>query len=397
MRNKNLDFFSEITETLANRSSLIGLIQLLNKKINKSALIIDAFGKVLISCFNVESTSIKNKVVLPISLKQEIIWPREAELISGGKKFDASLWPIRAVNTMGWVAVLSKLSEITPLQQDYIYMVSLAAQIELAKQKEIREVDIFLRNEFIRELVFNNFSSINDMKKACLHWNVDIKKKFLLMVIATVEENPVFDIGTLESEFENVLKKEYTFGQIGDVLVLLKALDDQKSWYTEAIDIHSRLMAELPIEIICGVGNPCENLDMVYRGYQEAKVALDLGKMMSNERKGLFFFKELGAIRLFYNQRIQDLESFCEENLGPILQYDNEDDGELLHTLQCFLESDCNRNKCTNKLFIHINTLRYRLRLIEKLLNIDLESNESRFNLMAALKALTILKNIKMT
>lgn len=397
MREDKLDFFSEITETLTNRSSLVGLLLLLKKKIDKSSLIIDAYGRVVIGNLTTENAGISNRVLLPVSLKEEIKWPKEVELVASGGKFRASLWPIKADNCDGWLAVLGQLSDITLHQQDYIYMISLAAQIELAKQKEIRETDCLYKNEFIRDLVFNNFSNLSDMKKACLYWNVDITKQFLLMVIAQVEENPSLDVKYLEVELEQGLKDEgeCTFGQIGDVFVLLKALEDQQSWYTEAVTIHSRLSSELPLDILCGVGNLCKSLDMVYRGYQEAKVALDLGKMLRDEGKSLFFFKELGAIRLFYNQRIQDLEDFCEENLGPILHYDKEDNGELLQTLQCFLESDCNRNSCTNKLFIHINTLRYRLKLIEKLLHVDLDSNECRFNLIAALKALTILRNIK--
>lgn len=398
LKEKNLDFLAEITEALANRSALEGLLRILIKMIAKSVLIIDAYGRVLTSRYLKEESISSEKVFLPISIKRGIQeGPVEVQLITDGSKLHATLWPIRSESCMGWIVVLCRLDEISSHHQDLTYMVSLAAQIELSKQKEIKEVEQFYKSEFIRDLVFNNFSNLHDMKKACLHWNIDINKKYLLMVVAISSINPNFDIAEIEAELENSLAKKTNciIGQIGDGFVLLIALDELKNWYTTAKSAYAKIQSDFPIEIICGVGNPCESLNVMYKGYQEAKVALELGKIMANKCSGLFFFKELGAIRLFYNQRIQDLEDFCEENLGPILQYDKEYNGQLVQTLQCFLSTNCNRNLCTSKLFIHANTLRYRLKQIEKLLNVDLESNENRFNLTAALKVLTILRDMK--
>ena len=70
-----------------------------------------------------------------------------------------------------------------------------------------------------------------------------------------------------------------------------------------------------------GVGQLYGDVKMLYRSYQQAKVALELGKIVPDKTR-LAFFDELGAVRLFYNQSEQDLEEFFQEVIGGIEQYD---------------------------------------------------------------------------
>ncbi|MBT9170299.1 MAG: Purine catabolism regulatory protein [Actinobacteria bacterium] len=71
--------------------------------------------------------------------------------------------------------------------------------------------------------------------------------------------------------------------------------------------------------------------------------------------------------------------------LGPLEAADKQRRGDLLSTLQLFLESDGNVKLTAQKLFVHRNTLRYRLHQIEKLLGHTLDSSAYRFSLQLAL------------
>lgn len=127
------------------------------------------------------------------------------------------------------------------------------------------------------------------------------------------------------------------------------------------------------------------NTSSLYRSFQEAKVALQLGRYV-DKRGNLVFFDELGAIRLFYNQREQDLKDFFEEVLGPVRLYDEQNEADLLYTLWVYSTCGGKVVDTTAKLHIHANTLRYRLRNIEELLGAKLEDPEVYFNVYAALK-----------
>ena len=82
------------------------------------------------------------------------------------------------------------------------------------------------------------------------------------------------------------------------------------------------------------------------------------------------------------------LTSVGEQILKVLLDYDRENDSHLVQTLQVYLDSDCQSAEAAQRLFVHRNTLRYRLRLIEKLTGCDLNSFEDLVNFYLAVRAM---------
>ena len=187
-------------------------------------------------------------------------------------------------------------------------------------------------------------------------------------------------------------------GELGNALVILvpwaKQQTRAKEWRTGVIDVHSRLTQNCPgILFNAGVGKFYKSATMLYRSYQQAKVALELSKLIPNYSK-LAFFDELGAFRLFYNQSEQDLEEFFMEVLEPIETYDRENNVNFLYILWQYFLNNRDKTLTAKNLFMHVNTLRYRLNKIEELLGVKLEDEETRFNIFAALKVAAILGKI---
>ena len=83
--------------------------------------------------------------------------------------------------------------------------------------------------------------------------------------------------------------------------------------------------------------------------------------------------------------------AFCCSALGRLLDYDGENDADLLVTLKLLLEMNFNYSATAADLFIHANTVRYRCEKIEQLLMLDLRDPDVRFNLYAALRVQEIL------
>lgn len=81
------------------------------------------------------------------------------------------------------------------------------------------------------------------------------------------------------------------------------------------------------------------------------------------------------------------LRSVGEQILRPLLEYDRDSDSQLVHTLTVYLDSDCQSAEAAERLFVHRNTLRYRLRLIEKLTEANLDSFEDLVNFYLAVRA----------
>lgn len=138
-----------------------------------------------------------------------------------------------------------------------------------------------------------------------------------------------------------------------------------------------------------GIGQiyPLEDL---YRSYNEACIALTLPKLL--KKKGFIQrFSDLGVFTLLFSLDTETIKNYCLKTLGNILEYDSKTNGELLTTLRILLDSSVNCKYTSDNLFIHVNTLYYRIERIEKLLNVDLSQMDTRLNLFTAIKAWDLL------
>ncbi|WP_195986901.1 PucR family transcriptional regulator [Clostridium sp. D53t1_180928_C8] len=107
--------------------------------------------------------------------------------------------------------------------------------------------------------------------------------------------------------------------------------------------------------------------------YKEAFKALSMIDICHRDSK-IIKYKELGIIRwLVEVADIKEIKQYCYENLGPILEHDKNHGMDLMGTLKCYFQNNRHLLKTSQELFIHRNTLIYRLSTIKDLLKIDLD------------------------
>ncbi len=133
-----------------------------------------------------------------------------------------------------------------------------------------------------------------------------------------------------------------------------------------------------------GIGQPYPLID-IKKSFHEARIALTLPRLMGGNNFSQQFSK-LGIASLIFSQDSEMLKSFCYKTLGKLMDYDKSNHCELLSTLRQLLDNSMNWKLTADRLFIHINTLYYRVNKIEKLLNLDLSRMETRVNLYMAIK-----------
>ena len=112
-----------------------------------------------------------------------------------------------------------------------------------------------------------------------------------------------------------------------------------------------------------------ENIKDLGRAYKEAQIALDVGKVFETD-KNVISYENLGIGRLIYQLPTTLCEMFLQEvfKKGSLESLDR----ETLMTIQCFFENNLNVSETSRKLFVHRNTLVYRLDKIKKLTGLDL-------------------------
>ena len=136
-----------------------------------------------------------------------------------------------------------------------------------------------------------------------------------------------------------------------------------------AVDIEETLKNELRIKTIIGIGTVAEHLRELADSYKEAQTAIDVGKVFDTE-KSVMHYENLGIGRLIY----QLPTTLCEIFLREVFKKNSLDslDQETLFTINKFFENSLNVSETSRKLFVHRNTLVYRLEKIRKLTGLDL-------------------------
>ncbi len=130
----------------------------------------------------------------------------------------------------------------------------------------------------------------------------------------------------------------------------------------------------------------------VPRAHAQAREAVRLAA--SSGRPELILFSDLGpSIRALENQDVEQLALFYESTIGRLRQHDSAQNDELVHSLEVFLEERRSVSQSAKRLYVHQNTMRYRLKKIETLLGIDLDDSETLVDLYLGLRAGAILQD----
>ena len=153
------------------------------------------------------------------------------------------------------------------------------------------------------------------------------------------------------------------------VIKQLNAVVEAEELEKIARSIEENLKNELFIKTVIGIGTVAEHLRELADAYKEAQTAIDVGKVFDTE-KSIINYEKLGIGRLIY----QLPTTLCEIFLGEVFKKNSIDslDQETLFTINKFFENNLNVSETSRKLFVHRNTLVYRLEKIKKLTGLDL-------------------------
>ena len=149
-------------------------------------------------------------------------------------------------------------------------------------------------------------------------------------------------------------------------------------------------MTEAGIEHVVGIGSVASQLKDIARSFKEAQVAVEIGRVF-DENTTMMSYENLGIGRLIY----QLPTTLCEMFLSEVFKKGSVEslDEETLFTIQKFFENNLNVSETSRKLFVHRNTLVYRLEKIKKLTGLDLREFDNAIVLKVALMVKQYLRS----
>jgi len=168
-------------------------------------------------------------------------------------------------------------------------------------------------------------------------------------------------------------------------VALIKQLSEgaePRELYKIAKQIEEKITEELHVRVVIGIGTIVGHIRELARAYKEAGIAIDVGRVFDTE-KSIINYENLGIGRLIYQLPTTLCEMFLQEvfKKNPIDALDQ----ETLFTINKFFENNLNVSETARKLFVHRNTLVYRLEKIKKLTGLDLREFDDAITFKVAL------------
>ena len=248
----------------------------------------------------------------------------------------------------------------------------------------------FDKDNFIKNLLLDNLLLVDIYSRSKkLHIQTDVKRAVLI-----VESPNGKDANILEKVREN-------FGQNGrdfvtavdenNVIVVKEIADNETN---RDIDKYARAIEDSLIkdgikDVHISYGTNVKEIKEVSRSYKEAKMALGVGKIFFAERD-IIAYSELGIGRLIYQLPIPLCKMFIKEIFGG--KSPDDFDEETLTTINKFFENSLNVSETSRQLFIHRNTLVYRLDKLQKSTGLDLRVFEDAITFKIALMVVRYMK-----
>ena len=226
------------------------------------------------------------------------------------------------------------------------------------------------RGTFVKNIIMDNILPGDIYIRAKeLHFATDAARAVFL--IRQVGHSDVATVDVLSGMFPDKLQDFVLSINEMDIAVVKQISGATTSEALEkmAQSIEDTLKNELRIKTVIGIGTIADHLRELADSYKEAQTAIEVGKVFDTE-KSIMHYENLGIGRLIY----QLPTTLCEIFLSEVFKKNSIDslDQETLFTINKFFENNLNVSETSRKLFVHRNTLVYRLEKIKKLTGLDL-------------------------
>ena len=226
------------------------------------------------------------------------------------------------------------------------------------------------RGTFVKNIIMDNILPGDIYIRAKeLHFATDAPRAVFL--IRQVGHNDVATMDVLSGMFPDKLQDFVLSINESDIAIVKQitaSTTGEELEHTAAV-IEETLKNELRIKTVIGIGTVAEHLRELADSYKDGQTAIDVGKVFDTE-KTIINYENLGIGRLIY----QLPTTLCEIFLSEVFKKNSIDslDQETLFTINKFFENNLNVSETSRKLFVHRNTLVYRLEKIKKLTGLDL-------------------------
>lgn len=316
-------------------------------------------------------------------------------------------------NLLGYISVL-EVEALTEQQYSAIDQASIVLALEFLKIEAGEEVEARLAGDLLDDLVFGRTANDPSVLQRADRFRIDLRQPHRILVLdidqfaLAVRQNRWNDITALAIKrrflgtVNAIIHRNYSGALTGtrsdSVLVLMPTRTNET---TEVITAQARtlqhaLREALPeLTISVGIGRAAITPSEFPSSFEQAMLALRTVSLLGGQGR-VVAYESLGVIPLLLQSQDQtELVVFMENQLGPLLQYDKDNQTQLVYTLERFLAHNGNLRQTAEDCHVHLNSLKYRLQRIEEISHLDMHDGETRFRAQLAFAIHNALKLVQ--
>lgn len=249
------------------------------------------------------------------------------------------------------------------------------------------------KNSFFQNLLLDNLLLVDIYNKAQkLHIEPSVPRCVFVIELSAIKDPAAYE---MVRELYNTHNGDYVTTVDEDHIIVIKTLQPDESY--EDMDDNAKMLvdmfnSEAMTNVRVSYGTIVNDIKGVSKSYKEANMALDVGKIFYAD-KTVIAYSTLGIGRLIYQLPINLCEMFIDEVFGGELS--EEIDEEILNTIDKFLENSLNVSETSRQLYIHRNTLVYRIEKLEKATGMDVRNFDDALSFKIAMMVRGYINYIK--
>jgi PucR family transcriptional regulator, purine catabolism regulatory protein len=339
-----------------------------------------------------------------------------------GMEIKCRILPVAVANHIyGYIIVWQTVRELTEFDYIILEQASTNMALERIKAREIEEVKLKIRQDFFDDLLTGKITSSDSLQSLSELHGLNTSYKYYCMVVSieSQEQNQYEDFIARKVHLENKTRKcveliyehsnlangEITCFHRNNRIIILVGQNENRPSITineakkYANDIYMVLNKQIQKStLLIGIGSQYATIQLLHKSFSEANESIRLMQKFE-DRGGISHFEDYSVYH-FLDTNIKDmeLEAFFMKSLGSIFEHDRLHGTSYIVTLENFFSNNLNISETAKAMFLHRNTLIYRIDKIKEILNSDLKNSEELLQLQLALKIFRLLnKNFLQT
>lgn len=411
--NENLlqySIINKLSSAFFENQGLSVMINELSHFINKSIIVADCDYNVFSAIFTPDYKYLINQIDLPkispVEIGSYISHTESSATAYRNLKINGEVFRFFILvlpSFTGMLCILTDANDISSYNKLLLEKAKNILSLEISRSDKIKAASNPYHNFFFDFLISDNVKSKKDILEICNFYDFDYSKK--RVCVSFVLENCENDqhrnkiIASLQQAISNTITHPQGLFLCANnnilSLFLFYKLDQSNilavnNTYNIISDFYNKLGDSISCTINIGISRCHSTLTSIRTTFKDTLDSINLKKHEnSNELISCYLDKQ--AFHLLSTQPESYLLKLCEDTISPLIEFDKNNNGNLIDTLKIYYLSKFNSTDTAKKLFLHRNTLIHRLDKIKELLYFDFADNDKIFSIYLGICAYEIL------